>query len=254
MTQPSSAKPDTLDLIRTLHERPQMPLAEWLRAPAHVHYKAFRMNDPPAQRPASREEFLAMLEAFQVPSESRVIRDGFGYGVKVAPTGDRLIFVWQGHTEYYSYQVWHVPPAQQPTVRFGPMAYPQFRFPISPLGTEVCRLDIVLTPDPLPERDDLRELFPGPVVYGSRILDADTSLVTSFTHDEHGRERYWVSVGATRIRAAHQFQRQGDVVGEGHAHVLGRRRRQHAAPLERIDGGKPLPEQATPEAAIRALP
>lgn len=203
MTQPSSAKPDTLDLIRTLHERPQMPLAEWLRAPAHVHYKAFRMSDPPAQRTSSREEFVTMLDAFHVPSEARVIRDGFGYGVKVAPTGDRLILVWQGHTEYYSYQVWHVLAAPQPYVRFGPMTYPEYRFPVSPLGTEVCRLDIILTPEPLPDRDQLRELFPGPVMYGSRILDADTSLVTSFTHDEHGRERYWVSVGATRTRASH---------------------------------------------------
>ena len=37
-------------LIKKLHERPHVPLADWLRAPAHVHYKAFRMADPPAQR------------------------------------------------------------------------------------------------------------------------------------------------------------------------------------------------------------
>ena len=47
-------------LIKKLHERPQMPLADWLRAPAHVHYKAFRMSDPPAQRKASREEFQSL--------------------------------------------------------------------------------------------------------------------------------------------------------------------------------------------------
>jgi hypothetical protein len=41
-------------LLKKLHERPQMPLGDWLRAPAHVHYKAFRMSDPPTQRPASR--------------------------------------------------------------------------------------------------------------------------------------------------------------------------------------------------------
>ena len=44
-------------LIKTLHERPHVPLADRLRAPAHVHYKAFRMADPPAQRKTSREEF-----------------------------------------------------------------------------------------------------------------------------------------------------------------------------------------------------
>ena len=48
-------------LMKKLHERPQMPLADWLRAPAHVHYKAFRMSDPPAHRKASREEFQSCL-------------------------------------------------------------------------------------------------------------------------------------------------------------------------------------------------
>lgn len=194
---------DPLDFMRKLHERPQMPLAEWLRAPAHVHFKAFRMADPPVQRPASRDEFLAMLEVFQVPSEARVIRDGFGYGVKVSPGGDRLILVWQAHTEYYAYQVWHVPPPNQGHVAFGPMGYPGYQFPIKPLGNEVCRLDIVITSSPLPDRDALRDEMPGPVIYGSRIFDDETSVVTSFTHDELGRERYRVSVGATRSRASH---------------------------------------------------
>ena len=40
MTEPENAKPDAGELIRKLHERPQMPLAEWLRAPAHVHYQS----------------------------------------------------------------------------------------------------------------------------------------------------------------------------------------------------------------------
>ena len=48
-------------LIKKLHERPHIPLADWLRAPAHVHYKAFRMADPPAERKASREEFQSCL-------------------------------------------------------------------------------------------------------------------------------------------------------------------------------------------------
>lgn len=46
MSKPETTKPDAGELIRKLHERPQMPLAEWLQAPAHVHYKAFRMTDP----------------------------------------------------------------------------------------------------------------------------------------------------------------------------------------------------------------
>jgi uncharacterized membrane-anchored protein len=40
-------------------------------------------------------------------------------------------------------------------------------------------------------------------MYGSRILDEETALVTSFTPDEHGRERYWVSVGSGRSSSSH---------------------------------------------------
>ncbi|MFI5224476.1 MAG: DUF3422 family protein, partial [Nitrospirales bacterium] len=41
------------------------------------------------------------------------------------------------------------------------------------------------------------------VLYGSRILDEETALVTSFTPDEHGREHYWVSVGSGRPSSSH---------------------------------------------------
>ena len=75
-------KPDTDELIRKLHERPQMLLAEWLQTPAHVHYKAVRMSDPPVQRPASRDEFRSLLDAFKVPDDAMVIHDAFGYGVR----------------------------------------------------------------------------------------------------------------------------------------------------------------------------
>lgn len=40
-------------------------------------------------------------------------------------------------------------------------------------------------------------------MYGSRILDEETSLVTSFTPDEYGREHYWVSVGLVRASRSH---------------------------------------------------
>ena len=203
MTQPEMTKSDTGDLIRKLHERPQMPLAEWLRAPAHVHYEAFRMSDPPVQRPASRNEFRSLLEAFKVSADAMVIHDAFGYGVKVEATGDRLIVIWQAHTEYYSYQIWHIPSEHAGRVTFGPMTFPQYRFPITPLGAEVCRLDILLLIEPLPASETLRPQFPGPVMYGSRILDEETALVTSFTPDEHGRERYWVSVGSGRSSSSH---------------------------------------------------
>lgn len=203
MAEPEITKPDTSELLRKLHERPQMPLAMWLRAPGHVYYDAFRMTDPPVQRLASRDEFLSLLEAFKVPADASSVRESFGYGVKSASTGDRLIVIWQAHTEYYSYQVWHIPAERAAGVTFGPMTFPEYRFPITPMGTEVCRLDIVLAAGPLPAGETLRLQFPGPVMYGSRILDEETALVTTFTPDEHGRERYWVSVGSAGSRTSH---------------------------------------------------
>lgn len=203
MSKPEITKPDAGELIRKLHERPQMPLAEWLHAPAHVHYKAFRMTDPPVQRPASRDEFMSLLKAFAISAEEMVVQEAFGYGVKTAAAGDRLIVIWQAHTEYYSYQIWHIPSSRTAGVVFGPMTFPDYRFPIMPLGAEVCHLDIVLMADPLPDSEALRPHFPGPVMYGSRILDEETSLVTSFTPDEYGREHYWVSVGSVRASRSH---------------------------------------------------
>lgn len=189
-------------LLKKLHERPQMPLADWLRAPAHVHYKAFRMADPPEQRKASREEFRSLLSAFAIEPDKTVLRETFGYGVKEAGTGDRLIVVWQAHTEYYNYQIWHLPPPPKAEAAFGPLAFPNYNFPVTPLGTEVCGLDILLSPGSLPSRERMRTLFPGPILYGSKIFDDQTSLVTSFTPDEQGRERYWVHLGSPEASAS----------------------------------------------------
>ena len=203
MHEPEISRPDTDDFLRKLHERPQMPLAKWLRAPAHVYYKAFRMTDPPVQRPASRDEFLSLLETLRLSPETSVVREGFGYGVKTSATGDQLIVIWQSHTEYYSYQIWHIPSDTRAGVTFGPMTFPEYRFPITLMGTEVCHLDIVLMPESLPVSETLRQQFPGPVMYGSRIFDEETALVSSFTPDEHGRERYWVSVGSAACDTSH---------------------------------------------------
>jgi len=203
VTEPDITKPDADELIRKLHERPQMPLVEWLRAPAHVHYKAFRMTDPPVQRPASRDEFRSLLQVFKVSADMMAIHGTFGYGVKDEATGDRLILIWEAHTEYYSYQTWHIPSDHAGEVTFGPMTFPQYRSPVTPIGAEVCRLDIRLMIKPLPGSEILRSQLPGPVLYGSRILDEETALVTSFTPDEHGRERYWVSVGSGTSSSSH---------------------------------------------------
>ena len=203
MDQQAGPKRGADSLLRTLHERPQIPLTNWLRAPAHVHYKAFRRADPPSQRPGSRAEFQSLLETLKIPAETMVLRDTFGYGVKEAQNGDRLIVLWQAHTEYYNYQLWHLPSPERHDIAFGPLTFPEYRFPGTVLGTEVCRLDMILTTEALPSRDYLRSLLPGPMLYGSRILDEHTSVIASFTPDDHGRERYWVTAGSSRSDPSH---------------------------------------------------
>lgn len=167
-----------------------------------MHYKAFRMVDPPVQRPASRLEFQSLLGIFKISSENVVLRDTFGYGVKEM-NGDRLIVIWQAHTEYYSYQLWHLSPPGNNDLAFGPLTFPTYQFPGTSLGTEVCQLDILLTSEATPPREHIRARFPGPVLYGSRILDEHTNLITDFTPDEQGRERYWVTAGPSHSNPSH---------------------------------------------------
>ncbi len=203
MDQPTAAKTESETVLRTLHERPQVPLANWLRVPAHVHYQAFRMADPPRQRPASREEFRSWLERLEVAPEMVVLREAFGYGVKEVEGDERLIILWQAHTEYYNYQVWHLPPPHHRDVTFGSLAFPGYQNPEAMLGTAVCQLDMVLMPGASPSRESLRARIPGPLLYGSRIFDDETNVFASFTPDELGRERYWVSVGSSRQDPSH---------------------------------------------------
>jgi uncharacterized membrane-anchored protein len=200
----SSGVPSGTDaLLRKLHEQPQIPLTQWLRGPAHVHYKAFRMADPPAQRPASRQEFQSLLGTLKISQKNVVLRETFGYGVKEEATGDRLIVIWQAHTEYYNYQVWHLPPPGNHDLEFGPLTFPAYQFPNTALGTEVCRLDILLSAEAPSSREEMRSLFPGPVLYGSRVLNEHTTVITSFTPDAQGRERYWVTAGLSRSNPSH---------------------------------------------------
>ena len=198
MDQPDTLHSETETFLRKLHERPQQPIWQWLRAPAHVQYEAFRMSDPPSQRPASRLEFQSLLGRLKVPAETIDLRENFGYGVKEAENGDRLILVWQAHTEYYNYQLWHVPSHGSGVPTFGALVFQDYSFLADPLGSVVCRLDILLSTDLWPPRHELRALMPGPILYGSRILNEQTGVATSFTPDAEGRERYWVSVGPSQ--------------------------------------------------------
>jgi uncharacterized membrane-anchored protein len=188
---------DDREFLRRLHERPHKGLEEWLEAPAHVHHVAHRMSNPPVERPRSREEFAHILRCLTISSDDSVLHDTFGYGVKTADNGDRLILVWEAHTEYYSYQVWHIPSDKTKPLSFGPLAYPNYVFPVSCLGLRVNALDLVITQAPPLAFEDLRALMPGTGLYGSRVFGEDMAVTTSFTPDEHGRERYLIAVGST---------------------------------------------------------
>ncbi|HJU06243.1 MAG TPA: DUF3422 family protein [Nitrospiraceae bacterium] len=178
--------------LRRLHERPQKHLEEWLAVPAHVHHVAHRMANPPIERPRSREEFRQILHSLEVPGATTVLHDKFGYGVRTDSGGDRLIVVWDAHTEYYSYQVWHIPSERTKPLSFGPLTYPKYFFPLSPLGLRVNALDIVITQGPDVSPAACRSVMPGPTLYGGRVLGEDIAVVTTFTPDEHDRERYLV--------------------------------------------------------------
>ncbi|WP_447976947.1 DUF3422 family protein [Candidatus Nitrospira bockiana] len=184
---------DEEDFLRRLHERPHRNVEEWLEAPAHVHHVAYRMANPPLDRPKSREEFQHLLTCLDIPPTAAVVHDKFGYGVKTDAGGDRLVVVWEAHTEYYSYQVWHVPSDHTKPLAFGPLVLPNYLFPLSPLGLRVNALDILITGEPQPAFQIVRGLMPGPTVYGSRIFGDAVAVTTTFTPDEHGRERYLVA-------------------------------------------------------------
>jgi uncharacterized membrane-anchored protein len=187
-TKPPSEK----DVIGRLHERPKKYLEEWLDFPAHIHHVSYRMSNPPVERPQSRMEFFGLLGALQIPESHTVSSEKFGYGVRVGENGDRLVVVWEAHTEYYSYQIWHIPDDKAYLPEFGPLAFPRYQFPIRPLGTQVNALDIVISPERTVSPDLIRDLIRGPFIFGSRVFGEEISIVTSFTPDDSHRERYLI--------------------------------------------------------------
>lgn len=184
--------PSEKDVLHRLHERPKKFLEEWLDFPAHIHHTSFRMANPPVERPQSRMEFFRLLQGLGIPETHAAVSEKFGYGVRVDTSGDRLVLVWEAHTEYYSYQVWHIPDDKTQLLEFGPLTFPGYRFPIQPLGTQVNALDVVISPARAVPPDFIRDLLPGPHVYGSRIFGEAVAVVTSFTPDDFHRERYMI--------------------------------------------------------------
>jgi uncharacterized membrane-anchored protein len=150
------------------------------------------MANPPVERPQSRKEFLQLLACLEMPDESCEVQEKFGYGVRTAANGDRLIAVWEAHTEYYAYQVWHIPQDKQTPLTFGPLAFPGYAFPLCPLGIRVNALELLIVQASYISPDELRECLPGAHLYASRVFGGDLVVATSFTPDEHDRERYLI--------------------------------------------------------------
>ncbi|MEC4673747.1 MAG: DUF3422 family protein [Nitrospirota bacterium] len=178
--------------LRHVHEPSKKYVEEWLDVPAHIHHIAHRMANPPLERPQSQREFKQLLDCLGIPEKHTVIHQKFGHGARVAANGDRLLVTWEAHTEYYSYQVWHIPDDKLKPLEFGPLTFPGYHFPFSPLGVEVNALDILVLPHTNLTRDEVKAQMPGPQLYGSRIFNQDISVLTTFTPDEYQRERYLI--------------------------------------------------------------
>ena len=185
--------------LRQVHEPTRKFLEEWLDAPAHVHHVAHRMANPPLERPQSRREFQHLLQCLSIPEHTTVIHEKFGYGVSTASNGDRLVVTWEAHTEYYTYQMWHIPRDTAQLLEFGPITYPDYFFPFSPLGITVNALDIIITPNTQVTPQALKLRMPGPQLHGGKVLGEDISVVANFSPDEHGRERYYVGAASREI-------------------------------------------------------
>jgi uncharacterized membrane-anchored protein len=207
--------------IQRLHVRPKKYLEEWLDFPAHVHHVAYRMADPPRDRPRSRHEFLQVLSRLAIPEANCAIAEKFGYGARVEENGDRLIIAWEAHTEYYSYQVWHIPDDKALPLEFGPVKIPGFAFPLTPSGTPISALDLIFSQERAVAPELIRALLPGRSVYGSRLFGGEITVVTSFTPDDQARERYLIFASDSKALLAHLGQVTDAVVTiENYYHLL----------------------------------
>ena len=207
--------------LRQLHEPSKKYLEEWFDVPAHIHHVAHHMADPPVDRPQSRQEFEHLLQCLDVPEEQTVIHEKFGHGAKIAPNGDRLLVTWEAHTEYYSYQVWHIPDDKLKPLDFGPLRFPDYAMPLSPLGVQVNALDILVLPHTTLGIEEVKNMMPGPQLYGSRIFGEDISLMTTFTPDEYKRERYLILSPSFDVLLTHVARTIDTLVAmENYTHLI----------------------------------
>jgi uncharacterized membrane-anchored protein len=207
--------------VQRLHVRPKKYLEEWLDFPAHVHHVSYRMSDPPRERPRSRQEFLQVLSQLAIPEANCAVAEKFGYGARVEESGDRLIIVWEAHTEYYSYQIWHIPDDKTLPLEFGPLKIPGFVFPVTPSGTPISELDLIFSQERDLSTELIRELLPGRSVYGSRVFGGEIAVVTNFTPDAQARERYLIFASDPKALLGHLGQLTDAVVTiENYYHLL----------------------------------
>ncbi len=176
-----------------VHYQPKERFSTLLGVPAHIHHIAHRMANPPIERPQSQDEFQYVLQCLEITDNNAVIEGKFGYGTRTEKNGDQLIVVWETHTEYYTYQIWHIINNAHTPLAFGPILFPNYHFPLCPLGDRITSLDILIAPNKKYTSDQIRQLIPGQSLYGGNICDSDISVVTSFVEDQNKRERYLVS-------------------------------------------------------------
>ena len=207
--------------LRQLHEPSKKYLEEWFDVPAHIHHVAHHMANPPLDRPQSRQEFQHLLQCLDVPEEQTVIHDKFGHGAKIAANGDRLLVTWEAHTEYYSYQFWHIPDDKLKPLAFGPLRFPDYTMPLSPLGVQVNALDILVLPHTILGIEEVKNTMPGPQLYGSRIFGEDISVMTTFTPDEYKRERYLILSPSFDVLLTHVARTIDTLVAiENYTHLI----------------------------------
>ena len=223
MTMPQSTS-DPIhedEFFHRVHHQPKKLLDELLGVPAHIHHVAHHMANPPIERPQSEDEFRYVLQCLEIADEDAVIEEKFGYGVRTASNGDRLVVVWEAHTEYYTYQIWHIANNTDTPLTFGPISFPNYHFPLSPLGDRITSLDIVIAPNQAYTPDQIRRRIPGQFLYGGRLYGNDISVVTGFVEHKHLYERYLVFSPSADVLSQHLSQViDGITTLENYTHLI----------------------------------
>ncbi len=165
------------------------PFDRLLSVPAHVHYVAYLMKDPPTDSREAYAAFERTLASLGIAPDQAVRTDRAGYGILRHDSGDRLIVRWELHTEYYSYQLWYLPADPARRLTFGPLEWPGRPVECSAFGDVVTRVDLVVT-DRAVEAAPEFGLAEDRTWYGGRVLGAPALLFTDFEPDAFGRRRY----------------------------------------------------------------